>query len=187
MLIKQLLAFITVCLVLAGCRPGGCEACLRNETCTNGKCYPIEEGTICGEHRHSYADSCICDTGWIGENCQIDAAHYSGRYRFVGTQTFWHMSNPPEYSTDTIDEISELVFYSDTLDVRGKLFVYTNNTSGQTTNNYYVFNVIQSYINGANYGSVRLKKSSHDTIYYSTSEGGMGGGTDCSLRGIKLQ
>lgn len=177
-----LLTATVVLLLFATCKKQACQdvVCSANAVCVNGTC-----STVCGPNQHTVADNCVCDSGWIGESCQIYAARYSGRYHFVGNWSGGFGGGP--YSSGSIDDTSDVFFLHDTLITRGKQFVYISYLNGQDSATYHLFKYVTPYSSGSNYGYIKTRKELPDTLFYSCSEGSLAGGYNTKLTGIKIQ
>ena len=208
--VKQTIVFFSCFLFFfLGCKKQEtCDdvVCSAGGVCVNGKCQNppeiicgshqhLDSGTCvcdtgwfgwncdkpnstCGLHAHGYENWCVCDTGWTGANCNVPIGSFVGPYHVVGVASTWYAgttSPPPVY----IDEIMEVTVHGDSLIARGHQHLYS--LSGDTIN-YYGF----SFYPTSHYNSyISFKRNFDDSVFYTSWNGGLGGGTNITLSGIR--
>ncbi|HRG89031.1 MAG TPA: hypothetical protein PLW44_08445 [Chitinophagales bacterium] len=176
---RKLLAIVLILSVVCftACKKQACGdvVCPANAVCVNGTC-----STVCGPNQHSEADDCVCDTGWVGNNCTVSVGQFAGRYHMYGTE---HTITVGQNYTDTVDKLIEITQVGNGLYTGGSIrnYLYDEQASGSSA--YYTFSWNADHLNNSTLKFVK----GNDSLYFYRTLGGAGGATVTMLSGIKLQ
>ena len=165
---KNLVYFFLVVLLVGvgGCKKDKCEwYCLHYGTCIDGVCR--------------------CASGWSGANCNIETKtidSFAGNYHMVGYSQVWSGGSvQPPVTIDTIVAITKVDEITLMINLGSWPFVLQGLSYDSAK---YVY---KWFLTPANYGTLSFQRPfADDSVFHSLHEGGIGGGTNTYLSGIKI-
>lgn len=206
--------FILLFMVLfTACKRDTCSnsTCGPNEVCLDGECWPVN--IACGSHQHLENNACVCDSGWLGPQCDIPQplcvhgymqdggciCDYGWSGEFCNTP----QSGTVDYNTaesfignyhvtgtrSTYGQYANSYDIDDTMQVRSSGYKLVFEGYEHAPGSYMSWNTRFVYYPSCNncYSIVTFKKHLKDSIFYEMRNGGIGSGSTAKYTGVKVE